>query len=90
MQKAAACPASGKPILDNQFNPNNLWTVAATEYEKKKESGQLKSANKDQDLKKVFVFVGEKKSGKSSLINILLNNKQDERETTALDFKSGK
>ena len=41
------------------------------------------------ELKKVFVFVGDKKSGKSCLINKLLNKSTDERETIALDFKSG-
>lgn len=40
-------------------------------------------------MKKVFVFVGDKKSGKSSLVNKLVNKQMDERETIALDFKSG-
>ena len=41
-------------------------------------------------MKKIFVFVGDKKVGKSTLINKLLNKSVvDERETVALDFKSG-
>ena len=40
-------------------------------------------------MKKIFVFVGDKKVGKSTLINKLLNKSIDERETIALDFKSG-
>ena len=49
--------------------------------------GNLKMAGRE--LKKVFVFVGDKKSGKSSLVNKLVNKQLDERETIALDFKSG-
>ena len=57
------------------------------QYAKKKEAGQLKVA--DRQTKKVFIFVGDKGVGKSGLINKLLNKHLDERETIALDFKSG-
>lgn len=40
-------------------------------------------------MKKIFVFVGDKKVGKTTLINRLLNKSMDDRETVALDFKSG-
>ena len=41
---------------------------------------------------KTFLFVGEKRSGKSSLIAKFLGDpvKEDMTETTALDFKFGK
>lgn len=87
LQKAAAGPISGKPVLDNQLNPNNLWSIAANKYLEKRQAGTIKVQTRD--MKKVFVFVGDKKSGKSSLINRLLNKQMDERETIALDFKSG-
>ena len=87
MQKAAAGPPSGKPILDDQFNPNNLWSIAAKNYKDSKEKGTLKVPGRE--MKKVFIFVGDKQVGKSSLINKLLNKSMDDRETIALDFKSG-
>ena len=87
LQKAAAGPASGKPILDDQFNPNNLWSIAAKQYKEKKEQGTLKLPGRE--MKKIFVFVGDKKVGKTTLINRLLNKSTDDRETVALDFKSG-
>ena len=41
---------------------------------------------------KTFLFVGEKRSGKTSLIAKFLGDpvKEDTTETTALDFKFGK
>lgn len=86
-QRAAAGPVSGKPMLDSSLNPNNLWNFAAKQYAENKQAGTMKVAGRE--TKKVFVFVGDKRAGKSTLIGKLLNKTFDERETIALDFKSG-
>jgi len=72
-------------VLDNEMNPNNLWVVAQ-KAAAEKQSGVLME---NKETKKIFVFVGDKKAGKSSLISKLLNRHADEKETIALDFKSG-
>ena len=71
--------------LDHDLNPNNLWVVAQKAAAENKSS----TLTKNKEHKKIFVFVGDKKTGKSNLINKLLNKHPEEKETIALDFKSG-
>eukprot|EP00347_Sterkiella_histriomuscorum_P003178 403365291 len=67
--------------LANQSLGNDLWILAAQKVQEQLSISQ----------EKTVVFVGEKSSGKSSLISKFLDEpvKDDMKETTALDFRYG-
>ena len=59
-------------FISHSLNNNNLWTVA-TKSLLEESGGDLSNLSSQmQDLNKIFVFVGDKKSGKTNLIMKLL------------------
>ena len=79
--------------LANQSLGNDLWVLASQKAQELNSKFLLNDDYKSdqQSQEKNLVFVGEKRSGKSSLISKFLDEpvKDDMKETTALDFRYG-
>ena len=71
-----------QPVPEMAAFENDLWSIAQSKFN---ESEALAS-------EKTAVFVGEKKSGKSSLISMLLNEpvKDEYKATPGLEYKFGR
>jgi len=74
--------------LNIEQSPNNLWNLA------QKKLQQNKAENKEtNEFTKVFVFVGDKHTGKTNLVlkylDIQVNSLDSIKETVSLDFKYG-